>query len=206
MTRFIVEPVDHKSTLTVLAATAGTHAVNKTQAEAIASTAAGVLDAAEILTRIKTVDGAGSGLDADLLDGLSSGAFATAIHNHVAADITDFTAAVNALISNVVNGAPGALDTLNELATALGNDAAFATTVNTALGIRAKYYTTTIGDGATTTFTITHNLGRAGVHAVVYSSTDSLDIKPSNRTTNGFDLVFSGYVPATGAVSVEVIG
>lgn len=34
--------------------------------------------AAELLTAIKTVDGAGSGLDADLLDGNSSAAFATA--------------------------------------------------------------------------------------------------------------------------------
>lgn len=40
------------------------------------------MTAAEILTAIKTVDGAGSGLDADLLDGNSSAAFATAGHNH----------------------------------------------------------------------------------------------------------------------------
>lgn len=35
----------------------------------------GAMTAAQILTAIKTVDGAGSGLDADLLDGLSSAAF-----------------------------------------------------------------------------------------------------------------------------------
>jgi hypothetical protein len=38
----------------------------------------GSMTAAQILTAIKTVDGAGSGLDADLLDGQSSAAFATA--------------------------------------------------------------------------------------------------------------------------------
>lgn len=42
---------------------------------------------------------------------------------------SELTAAVNALLA----GAPGALDTLNELATALGNDASFATTVTNAL-------------------------------------------------------------------------
>lgn len=37
-------------------------------------------------------------------------------------------------INSLVNAAPGALDTLKELATALGNDPNFATTIATALG------------------------------------------------------------------------
>jgi hypothetical protein len=40
--------------------------------------------AAQILTAIKTVDGAGSGLDADLLDGLSSASFATSAQGTLA--------------------------------------------------------------------------------------------------------------------------
>jgi hypothetical protein len=39
------------------------------------------------------------------------------------------SAQVQSAISSLVNGAPGALDTLNELAASLGNDANFATTV-----------------------------------------------------------------------------
>jgi hypothetical protein len=42
--------------------------------------------AAQILTAIKTVDGAGSGLDADLLDGLSSASFATSAQGTLAAN------------------------------------------------------------------------------------------------------------------------
>lgn len=60
----------------------------------------------EILTALKTVDGAGSGLDADKLDGLDSTAFATANHNHDSAyapkththaqsDITGLATALN---------------------------------------------------------------------------------------------------------------
>ncbi|GFG83399.1 hypothetical protein [Mycolicibacter algericus] len=49
----------------------------------------------------------------------------------VASEISD---AVDAL----VNGAPGALDTLQELADALGNDENFATTISTALGNRLR--------------------------------------------------------------------
>jgi hypothetical protein len=43
------------------------------------------------------------------------------------------TAFVAAAISGVINGAPGALDTLNELAAALGNDGDFATTITNGL-------------------------------------------------------------------------
>lgn len=48
----------------------------------------GAITAAQLLTAIKTVDGAGSGLDADLLDGSSSGDFATSGHNHDASYAT----------------------------------------------------------------------------------------------------------------------
>ena len=41
-------------------------------------------------------------------------------------------------ISNLVNGAPSALDTLNELAAALGSDASFSTTITTALANRVR--------------------------------------------------------------------
>ncbi len=43
------------------------------------------------------------------------------------------TAFVAAAVSALINGAPGALDTLNELATALGSDANFSTTITNAL-------------------------------------------------------------------------
>lgn len=46
--------------------------------------------ASEILTAVKTVDGTGSGLDADLLDGQHASAFAASSHTHTAANITDF--------------------------------------------------------------------------------------------------------------------
>ena len=41
-------------------------------------------------------------------------------------------------ISNLINGAPGALDTLNELATALGDDANFVSTMTNALALKAS--------------------------------------------------------------------
>ena len=47
------------------------------------------------------------------------------------------TAFVQAAVSALVNSSPGALDTLNELAAALGNDPNFATTITTALAAKS---------------------------------------------------------------------
>ena len=47
------------------------------------------------------------------------------------------TSYVKTAIANLVDSAPGALDTLNELAAALGDDANFSTTVANALGTKA---------------------------------------------------------------------
>ena len=47
------------------------------------------------------------------------------------------TAFVSTAVSNLVASSPAALDTLNELATALGNDANFATTITNALSLKA---------------------------------------------------------------------
>lgn len=46
------------------------------------------------------------------------------------------TAFVQAAITAVINGAPGALDTLKELADALGNDSSFATTITNSLATK----------------------------------------------------------------------
>jgi hypothetical protein len=48
------------------------------------------------------------------------------------------TAFVTTAVNNVIDAAPGALDTLNELAAALGDDANYATTITNALGTKAS--------------------------------------------------------------------
>lgn len=58
---------------------------------------------------------------------------ANSSHTHPSSQITDFGAAVDARIANVVGTAPANLDTLGELADALNDDANFAATVTTSL-------------------------------------------------------------------------
>jgi hypothetical protein len=68
----------------------------------------------------------------------AAGAASAAVSTHVAAvdphaDRAFATAAIATAIAGLISSAPGALDTLNELATALGNDPSFATTITNAL-------------------------------------------------------------------------
>lgn len=52
----------------------------------------------EILAALLAVDGAGSSLDADLLDGMEASAFALASHTHAAADITDLVGVIDSRV------------------------------------------------------------------------------------------------------------
>jgi len=94
--------------------------------------------ASDVLTKIKTVDGSGSGLDADTLDGLQGSSYSSNnyITNHYASN-NYIQTYVSSQVASVVDSAPAALDTLNELAAALGDDANFSTTVSNQIGIRS---------------------------------------------------------------------
>jgi hypothetical protein len=91
-------------------------------AAAAAQATADTYTAADVLTKIKTVDGAGSGLDADLLDGLSSAAFA-----QVANNLSDVASAATAF-TNIKQAASATATGVVELAT----DAEVATGSDTA--------------------------------------------------------------------------
>lgn len=76
--------------------------------------------------------------------------------------ISDFESAVNALaaaqVAALVDSAPGTLDTLNELAAALGDDPNFATTITNSLAERTQAFVDLYGDGVATSFPIAHGL------------------------------------------------
>jgi hypothetical protein len=84
--------------------------------------------AGQIAGLVKIGAAAGSKLKAEV-DGVDRGNFA-------------FEGWVAAQIAALVNSSPAALDTLNELAAALGNDASFATTMTTALANKERKFDT----------------------------------------------------------------
>jgi hypothetical protein len=62
---------------------------------------------------------------------------AAVVHTHTSGQITDFVTAVDGRIALVVDAAPASLDTLRELADALGDDPNFAATMAAALASKA---------------------------------------------------------------------
>lgn len=91
---------------------------------------------------ISTVSGLQTALDSKQ----PAGSYAASSHGHAIGEVTGLQAAldakaapsdVTAAVAAVVDAAPAALDTLNELAAALGDDANFASTVTTALAGKA---------------------------------------------------------------------
>jgi hypothetical protein len=136
-------------------------------------------------------------------------------------------------INALVNSAPGVLDTLAELATALGNDPNFATTLAgqiaaakdrsnhtgtqasstisdfaTAVDARilGKMALADIGDGSATTFTVTHNLGTRDLHVQVRQSASpwaAVLVDWRPATTNAIELSFLT-APAAGEFRVTI--
>jgi len=153
---------------------------------------------AEILAALLAVDGPGSGLDADTLDGAHLSTLAT--NTYVDTEIAN-------AISNLIDGAPGALDTLNELAAALNDDANYQATVNAALAARTQKYAADIGDGATTNIAVTHNLATTDV-AVQVREIATNEVVLADVTVTSANVVTVGFAtaPATDTYRVVVIG
>ena len=94
------------------------------------------------------------------------------------------TAYVQTEINDLVASAPGALDTLNELATALGNDAAFSTTVTTALAARLPLAGGTMSGAIAMGTNKVTGLGTptTSTDAATKGYVDTVTVAPSNLT------------------------
>ena len=117
----------------------------------------------------------------------------TGLTNNTQVATTSF---VNTKIANLVNSSPAALDTLNELAAALGNDANFASSVTTSLGLKAPL--------ASPTFTGVVSLA-SGAYIDGYqnvSNTSDANKPVSTATQTALDLKAPLASPAfTGAIN-----
>ncbi|WP_432764053.1 tail fiber protein [Escherichia coli] len=94
------------------------------------------------------------------------------------------TAFVKAAITALINGAPGTLDTLKEIAAAINNDPNFSTTINNVLALKAPLASPaltgiptapTAAQGTNNTQIATTAYVRAAISALVGSSPEALD-------------------------------
>ena len=125
---------------------------------------------------------------------------------------SDITTAIN----NLVDGAPAALDTLNELAAAINDDASYASTITTALGTKAPLADPTFTGTATIpTLSLTNALsisnGGTGQTTAMAAATALLPDQASNSgkylTNNGSGTLSWGTVtgysaPTLGSTSI----
>lgn len=130
---------------------------------------------------------------AEAIDGLASEEFVT---DAVSTLSSETTIAIQAAVDDLVGGAPGALDTLNELAAAINDDESFAAAVTTALGLKVA------GPASATDNRI-----------AVFDSTTGKLIKVGSQTLSdiasawaaGDTAVISAYITADGVVTAAYI-
>lgn len=111
-------------------------------------------------------------------------------------------------IADLIASSPDTLNTLNELAAALGDDPNFATTVANDIAARTKKVAASVGDGTATSFIITHNLNTqnasvsiresASPYAQVYTD---VEYTSANTITVKFAVA-----PTAGQYTVTIIG
>lgn len=129
-------------------------------------------------------------IDADTLEGQTAAQLTTAI-----------TAAI-------VDSAPGTLDTLNELAAAIGDDPNFATTLTNLVNARAKHFSATVGNGALTVIDVAHNFN---TYAINWSAWDAAGARAQRfpgaekPDANTLRLTFAA-APANASILVVVQG
>lgn len=174
---------------------------------------------------ISTVTGLQAALDAKAalaspaLTGTPTAPTATAGTNTTQLATTAFVQAATAAL---VDSAPGTLDTLNELAAALGDDPSFATTLSTQIGaldtrldtVEANAtglthkFSADIGDGSSTAIVVTHNLGTRDVQVQVYPNASPYDtVYPDvERTSTNTVTIRFATAPASNAYRAVVIG
>jgi len=113
-------------------------------------------------------------------DGSTAGGYKLATEDRVNILVNDrmqvanVTAAVTAAVNNLVEAAPGALDTLNELAAAINDDANFATTINNSLATKAS------NSYVNSTFSTLNQLGNT--NSYIANESVRIDVVNNNLT------------------------
>jgi hypothetical protein len=109
-------------------------------------------------------------------------------------------------VAKLVQSAPETLDTLNELAAALGDDPNFATTVTSQIGTKQA----TITGGATTitsdNLTVSRALASDGSGKVAVSSVTATELGRLSGVTSAIQTQIDGKSPTAGSTSITTVG
>lgn len=111
-------------------------------------------------------------------------------------------------LAELVGSAPETLDTLHELAQALGSDPNFATTITNTLAQKADKFVKAVGDGSKTSFVLTHNLNSRDVVVTIRETASPYEqvITDIEFTTVNTVTVKFAQPPTTNEYTVTIIG
>jgi hypothetical protein len=204
------------------ATAAHTHAIADTtglQAALDAKLASADYTAADVLAKLLTVDGAGSGIDADLLDGQSSAAFAAAAHAHVIADVTGLQGALDAKLDA---SSYTAADVLAKLITVDG--AGSGVDADLLDGISsAGYLQTSTYQALTPVWTNSHTFSAAAYHGItvaevagitgllqaptmLYAATRQVTVRAAGSATHRLVRVNTSFAAPSAILNAESVG
>jgi hypothetical protein len=112
-------------------------------------------------------------------------------------------AQITAAIDNLVDSAPGALDTLYELSTALGNDSNFATTITNALALREllSNKSTNTSLGTSDTLYPSQKAVKAYADAIATAKQETLVSGTNIKSINGSSLLGPGNLEIGSAIN-----
>lgn len=159
------------------------------------------MTATNILAALAGNAGAGSGLDADRLDGLEASAFADVSHTHTASQIVDLIntidGRINAAFTN--EAVDATTDTIAEFTQLIKDNQGDIANI-----LSIKRYQEDIGDGAATDYTVTHNLALLDVHVQVIEIATGETVL-TDVTRNGANSVIIGFAAAPASNAYRVI-
>ena len=160
---------------------------------------AATMTGTDILSALMGIDGTGSGLDADTVDGLHAASFALATHTHTASQITD--------LLGVIDGRILAAFTNNAVDTTVDTIAEFTQLIKDNEGDIANILSIKRHDqllGASTSETVNHNLNTLNcVVQVIEEATGETVI--TDVTRNGANSVLIGFETAPAANAYRAI-
>jgi hypothetical protein len=115
------------------------------------------------------------------------------------------TAFVTSAVSDLIGGAPGALDTLNELAAAIDDDASYAASITTSLGGKQATLTGATSTLVSTDLTVSRALASDANGKIVVSDVTSTELGYLDGVTSAIQTQIDGkQATLTGATSALV--
>lgn len=169
--------------------------------------------------RVPYTGGTGGG-DAVTLEG-QAGAYYLNRTNHTGTQLASTISDLNTILAGyatdaelqtalnaLVDAAPGTLDTLNEIAAALGDDPNFATTITNQIAAKAGKFSAVIGDGTALAYNVDHNLATRAVVVSLHGATsfEEFEAQVVKSTINQVVVTFDAPAPVLNSVAVTVVG